>query len=407
MPLNADFSRSNRALARFNQFLQYDLLDQFRSDRDAALLQVSDKLQRERAVEQGQIDIGVAQYKSGLTEKEAYLKAALDISKQPHYDYLVSMAHMATDPNLPEQFKAQAKGAAEEYAKLILPLAEMAFKASRGEASWENYAAGIKGGGTKLMTDVMNESGQNYRANLGARTAEEANLTSRDRNAVDRERIAADREGRDTASSDEVTKRYINMIETSIRHLEAQGVTPSQEKVPAIFMENKALNPLDKANQDKALTGLVDLWQRVSEGGAAALTPGNKTFIQRVWNAGAWQGATEEAPAGGVLKRLKSSQGSTAGRRGPTGAEGPVEIPGGAPATGGGGINLETGSTPQEEQQAYAAIRRTLIEQKTQEFINAVYGQGTAPTPALLGEARKAAMEYVDSRLMPSISGQR
>jgi len=71
MPIQLDFSRSNQTLARFNQFLTYDLLDQKRSERDVALMGIQDRLMRERQVQAGQIDVGVAEYKSAFSNEEA------------------------------------------------------------------------------------------------------------------------------------------------------------------------------------------------------------------------------------------------------------------------------------------------------------------------------------------------
>ena len=141
MAIPLDFSSSKQTLARFNQFLSYDLLDQMRSDRDADLMRVQDKLMRERQVEAGRIDIGVAEYKSALTDKEAYTKAMLDYAKLPGADYRVSMARLATDPNLPPQYHEAAIQAAKDYAAEIIPLAQAAYNASRGTGTWEDYAA--------------------------------------------------------------------------------------------------------------------------------------------------------------------------------------------------------------------------------------------------------------------------
>jgi hypothetical protein len=388
MPLTGlDFSKSNRALSRFNEFLQYDLLDQMRSDRDVGILKVSDRLQRERQREAGEIDKDVAGFKSALSDKEAYLKAMLDIGQLPQYDYLVAMARLATDSNLPPQFHEQARGAAKEYAALIGPYSLALYNASRGQGDPDDAFAALKAGGIKGIEEWMKETGMNIRARQVAQTAA-------GEQAVQREKIAAEGEGRTAAATDKVTDRYIKWIDEAVQFLVGEGVQGEAltGDMP-IYLETKTRDPLTSEHRGQALTWLNQLKAKVIREGADSLTDGNISFITKVWNTPSVQGFVTER-----LKKVDGGAGGAAAAPAPT-ARGPRGATGGLPSP-------ETGATPAEDQAAFEAIRTTLINQKIEEFINAVYGKGTTATPEILAEAKKHATEYVDTNIMPSIRGK-
>lgn len=371
MPLKGmDFSRANQAFARFNQFLQYDLLDQQRTERDKGLMMIQDRLMRERQAEAGDIEKSVAEYKTGLSEREAYTKAIIDIDKMPKFSRLSALAHMSTNPNLPEEYHAETRKAVEEYAEVVKKLSMAYFMASRGQGSAEDAFNAADGGGLDGLTDWMQENATSWRHAEGLK--------------FDREKLTAEGEGSEKAGQDEVTKRYISMLEKSIQHLETQGVQGTAMSGDVrIFMENKTLNPLSAENQDMALTGLIDLWQRVIDQGAGALTEGNKAFIRRVWSAGDWgeRAANVRQPEGGA---------APAGR-------GPVAAP--APAPARGGVNLETGATPTETAGVDEAARQTAINHYVDLFIEQIYGG--RKDEATIREATMIATEFVDTKIYP------
>jgi hypothetical protein len=287
MPLRGlDFKRSNQAIARFNQFLQYDLLDQMRTDRDVAVLEVSDRLMRERQKEGGEIEKNVAEFKSSLTDKEAYTKAMLDIAKLPEADYLVSMARLATDKNLPPQFHEPARGAAKKYASIVLPLAQAYYNASRGIGTANDAFAALKGGGVQGLTDYMEQSGMNIRAQQVAQTAA-------GEQGVQREKIAAEGEGRTQAQMDKMSERFIAWIGDTVKFLEAEGVQ-GESMIDAIFAEAKVRDPLMSEYRGSALQFLNQLKANVIRSGADALTDGNIAFITKAWNTPAIQGFVSE-----------------------------------------------------------------------------------------------------------------
>ena len=382
MPIQVDFSRSNQTLARFNQFLIYDLLDKLRSDRDADLMRVQDKLMREREIERGEIDIGVAQYKSALTDKEAYTKAMLDFAKLPGADYLVTMARLATDPNLPDDKKTIAVGAAKEYAAMIIPLAQAAQAASEGTGTWENYAALLKGGGFKGMEEGYKESGAGRRANLAAEV-------DREKMGIEERKLTDVGAGRTQAAAEKMTDRYIKWVDDTVSYLVGEGVqSQAMTGDMPIYLESKSRDPLSSQDRGFALTHLQNIKTQILRQGYESLTDGQLSFISKVYNTPAVQGF--------VTEKLRTTP--AAGTRPPR--------PGGAlaPTAGGtqGGLSPVTGATNQEYDQALGSVRQTWINQKAAEFIKAVYGEDQT-TPEIQQEAIKYATEYVDTRIMPSL----
>lgn len=359
MPLRGiDFSRSNQAISRFNQFLQYDLLDQFRSDRDVAILSVSDRLQRERQAEEGERQKDIAEFKSNLTDKEAYTKAMLDIGKLPQYDYLVSMARLATDPNLPPQFHDQARGAAKEYAALIGPLAAAAYNASRGLTTWEDYQSLLYGGGFKGMEEGMKETGTNIRARITANTAA-------GEQAVGRERIAAEGAGRAQAQTDKATERYIKWIDDTTQFLVGEGVQ-GEAIVGAgmpIYLESKSRDPLSSEDRGKALTYLQQLRAKVMKEGPDSLTDGNVSFITKVWNTPGVQGYVSE--------RLKKVEGGVGGP--PVAGNGRGAAAPAAPARRGGVPNPDTGMSEGDEEASVMQQRTDQVQQYASQWLQTMY----------------------------------
>ena len=147
MPIRLDFSRSNQTLARFNQFLTYDLLDQKKSERDVALMGIQDRLMRERQVEAGQIDIGVAEYKSALSNEEAWTKAKLEFAKQPRFEYLNAWANMATDTTVPEKYHQTIRNAVKARAEILGPVADAFQQSSVGKMSSKDAYAVLDAAG--------------------------------------------------------------------------------------------------------------------------------------------------------------------------------------------------------------------------------------------------------------------
>ena len=284
MAIPLDFSSSKQTLARFNQFLSYDLLDQMRSDRDADLMRVQDKLMRERQVEAGRIDIGVAEYKSALTDKEAYTKAMLDYAKLPGADYRVSMARLATDPNLPPQYHEAAIQAAKDYAAEIIPLAQAAYNASRGTGTWEDYAAMLKGGGFRGMEEAYKESGTNIRASRQA-GIEEQKL------GIEREKLTDVGAGRTQAAAEKMTDRYIKWIDDTVSYLVGEGVQgQAMTGEMPIYLESKSRDPLSSQDRGFALTHLQNIKAQILRQGYETLTDGQLSFVSKVYNTPAVQG---------------------------------------------------------------------------------------------------------------------
>lgn len=375
MPLRGmDFSRSNQALSRFNQFLQYDLLDQFRSDRDVAILQVSDRLMRERQREGGEIEKGVAEFKSALTDKEAYTKAMLDYAKLPGADYEVAMARLATDPNLPPQYHDAAKSAAKSYAARILPLAKAAYNASRGITTWQDYTNLLEGGGYKGMEEGMKETGTNIRARMTAETA-------RGEQAVQRERIGAEATGKTQAQQDKVTDRYIKWIDETTQFLVGEGVQGEAitGEMP-IFLETKTRDPLSSEHRGYALTYLNQLKAKVMREGPDSLTDGNVAFITKVWNTPLVQGFVSE--------RLKTA--------GTTRVAGPAKA--GAATPGTPPISLETGNTAGETAEIQAQKKVNYINHYTELYIQSVFGG--VRTPENIAQAKADATEFVEKYII-------
>ena len=372
MAIQLDFTGSRAAIARFNQFLQYDLLDQMRSTRDAEMMQIQDKLMRERQVQAGEIEKDVAEYKSGLTERESYIKAMLDIAKLPEADYLVSMARMAMNPQLPPEFREQSKGAAAKYADMVMNLSLSYFKASHGIGNANDAYAALRGGGVKGLTDWMQENGINWRT-----TQQETGTTGRTK-MTEENKIAGERR-----------KGYVDLVQASKVWLSSQGVIgESLTGDVRIFMENKTLNPVDKKDQSYALSMLTEIEMQLLDQGPDSLTPGQKKFISNSWNA--W--GMNEA-------RLGMGAGAAPGA-----APGAAATPGAAPPAGRqGAINAETGMTPQEERTLYTAMRKNLYATKLAEAIRMTYGAGYSPTPQELREIKKAIKKYVDQRIGPSL----
>ena len=372
MPIQLDFSRSNQTLARFNQFLSYDLLDQMRSDRDAGLMQVQDKLMREREVERGQIDIGVARYKSALTDKEAYTKAMLDFAKLPGADYLVSMARLATDPNLPQNYHTIAAGAAKEYAAIILPAAQAAQAASEGKGTWEDYDALIKAGGFKGMEEGYKESGTNRRANLAAEV-------DREKMGVEREKLGAAERGVSVKATDEKAKQYVDWIDKTVAFISGEGVKGNALVDAVLFLTGgKTRDPYAPEVYGKVLSDLQGLKRKILNN--EPLTRGNEDYIIKVWNA----------------RSLDASQ-AAGGAAGATGR--PAETTQAPAAAGGGGVpNVETGLTGQDEAGITAQKRQALVNHYTELYIQQVYGG--ARSPENIAQATADANEFISKFIM-------
>jgi len=384
MPIPLDFSRSNQTLARFNQYLMYDLLDQKKSDRDVALMNIQDRLMRERQVEAGQIDIGVAEYKSALSNDEAWTKAKLEFAKQPRFTYLNSWANMAGDTTVPEKYHQTIRDAVKARAEILGPVADAFQQASVGKMSWKNAYATLDAAGIGGITDVMQEAGTGRRANLAAEV-------DREKLGVEREKLTDVGAGRTQAAQDKVTERYLKWIEDTTQFLVGEGV--QGEAITGdmpIYLEAKARDPLSSEDRGKALTYLQQLRAQVLRQGPDSLTDGNISFITKVWNTAGVQGFVSDK-----LKKVEGGmQGSVAASAG-KGAPAPVERRGGLPSP-------ETGATTAEYDQALGAVRQTWINQKAAEFIKAVYGE-TPSTPEIQQEAMRYATEYVDTRIMPSL----
>lgn len=376
MAIGLDFSQSNKAISRFNQFLQADLLDQLSSDRDTMRLQVQDKLMRERAVEQGQIDMGVAGYKSALTDKEAYTKAMLDIAKMPEYDYLVSMARFATDPNLPEDKRAIAMNAAKEYGAISRALALSYYKASRGQGNPMDAYKALRGGGMKGLTDWMQQNGMGVREGMQQSRAEKAEKAG----------IAAD-----------TTKAWQGQVKDTRDYLVSQGVQgQAVTGEMRIFMENKTLDPMNSEDRSYTLYHLNRIWQKITDEGPGSVTPGEKNFIAMAWNTYAANKAA--GTMGGGIVQKPTAPPAIAGAAGAAGALPPEPTVAGRPS-----IDATTGLSFQQEQAMYTQIRQGLIASKVQEGLNMTYGEGYSPTPAELKEMEKAVKKYIDNRLGPTM----
>jgi hypothetical protein len=378
MAIGLDFSQSNKAISRFNQFLQADLLDQLSSDRDTMRLQVQDKLMRERAVEQGQIDMGVAGYKSALTDKEAYTKAMLDIAKMPEYDYLVSMARFATDPSLPEDKRAIAMNAAKEYGAISRALALSYYNASRGQGNPMDAYEALRGGGMKGLTDWMQTNGMGVREGMQQSRAERTEKAG----------IEAD-----------TTKAWQGQIKESRDYLVSQGVQgQAVTGEMKIFVDSKTLDPMNSEDRGYTLYHLNRIWQKITDEGPGSMTPGEKDFIAMAWNTYAANKAAGTMGGGIVQKPVTPP--AIAGAAGASGAL-PPTAPGAAP--GRPSIDAKTGLSFEQEKAMYSEIRRGLINSKVQEGLNMTYGEGYSPTPAELREMEKAVKKYIDNRLGPTM----
>ncbi len=377
MAIGLDFSQSNKAIARFNQFLQADLLDQLSSDRDTMRLQVQDKLMRERAVEQGQIDMGVAGYKSALTDKEAYTKAMLDIAKMSEYDYLVSMARFATDPNIPDHLKPVTLNAAKEYGAMSRALALSYYNASRGKGNAIDAYEALRGGGMKGLTDWMQQNGMGVREGMQQSRAEKAEKAG----------VVAD-----------TTKAWQGQIRETRDFLVSQGVMGQAiTGEMRIFMENKTLNPMNAEDQGYTLYHLNRIWQKVTDEGPGSVTPGEKNFIAQAWNVFASNKAAGTMGEGIVQKPTTPPAMAGAGRA--AGAL-PPQAPGAAAAPP---VNPETGATPEQDLEMFRRLRGRLYRNKIPEIIRMKYGAGYSPTPAELRAVEKAAKKFVDTRLGPTL----
>jgi len=354
MPIRLDFSRSNQALARFNQFLQYDLLDKMRSDRDVDIMKIQDKLMRERDLLRGEIDIGVAQYKSDLTDKESYTKAMLDYAKMPGADYRVAMARLATDRNLPPQYHDAAIQAAKDYAAEIIPLAQAAYNASRGIGTWKDYAAMVKGGGFKGMEEAYKETGTNIRA---ARQAgiEEQKL------GIERERLTDVGAGRTQAAAEKMTDRYIKWVDDTVSYLVGEGVQgQAMTGEMPIYLESKSRDPLSSQDRGFALTHLQNIKTQILRQGYESLTDGQLSFISKVYNTPAVQGF--------VTEKLKSPP--VAGGRPPRPGGAPVPVAGGTQ----GGLSPYTGNTAAETAGIQDQKRQALVNHYVELYIQHIYG---------------------------------
>lgn len=374
MPLQGlDFSRSNQALARFNQFLSYDLLDQMRSDRDVEVMKIQDRLMREREVEKGNIDVGVARYKSALTDKEAYTKAWIDLSAKPGMEADHMLAMLATNPDLPSEYQEAAKAAAKRWADAILPVAQAHYNVSRGAGTKEDFAVLNKFGGYKGAEEGYKEQGTNLRAERTAGIEEQ-------KTAVEREKLGAAERGVSTKATDEKAKQYVDWIDKTVAFISGEGVKGNALMDTVMFLTGgKTRDPYAPDVYGKVLSDLQGLKRKILNG--EPLTRGNEDYIIKVWNARSLDAAKEPAP-------------------GPAGNAAPV-----APVAGGAGGGIpspETGTRPAEYDQALGAVRQTWINQKAAEFIKAVYGE-TPPTPEIQAEAMKYATEYVDTRIMPTL----
>lgn len=370
MAIPLDFSSSKQTLARFNQFLSYDLLDQMRSDRDADLMRVQDKLMRERQVEAGRIDIGVAEYKSALTDKEAYTKAMLDYAKLPGADYRVSMARLATDPNLPPQYHEAAIQAAKDYAAEIIPLAQAAYNASRGTGTWEDYAAMLKGGGFRGMEEAYKESGTNIRASRQA-GIEEQKL------GIEREKLTDVGAGRTQAAAEKMTDRYIKWIDDTVSYLVGEGVQgQAMTGEMPIYLESKSRDPLSSQDRGFALTHLQNIKAQILRQGYETLTDGQLSFVSKVYNTPAVQGF--------VTEKLKEPP--AAGKRPPRpGAAGaPAPVAGGTQ----GGLNPYTGNTAADEAGVRASRREGLFNHYVEFDIQNLFGGVRSAENKAKAEAR-------------------
>ncbi|MDO8348664.1 MAG: hypothetical protein Q7T30_00390, partial [Planctomycetota bacterium] len=268
MPIQLDFSRSNQALARFNQFLQYDLLDKMRTDRDVDVMKIQDRLMREREVEKGNIDIGVARYKSVLTDKEAYLAAYLDISKLPEFASDHAMAILATDENLPAQFHPAAREGAKRWAERILPLAQAHYRMSRGQATQEDFEALNKYAGFKGSEEGMKETGANIRASRTAGIEEQ-------KIGIEREKLTDVGAGRTQAAAEKMTDRYLKWVDDTVSYLVGEGVQGAamSGEMP-IYLESKSRDPLSSQDRGFALTHLQNIKTQILRQGYESLTDG-------------------------------------------------------------------------------------------------------------------------------------
>jgi len=384
MAIQLDFSRSNQTLARFNQFLAYDLLDQKKSERDVALMGIQDRLMRERQVQAGQIDIGVAEYKSALSNEESWTKAKLEAAKQPWFEYLNMWANMAIDETVPQKYHGTIRNAVKLRGEIIGRMADAFQQASQGKMSWENAYAIADSSGVKGLTEMTQEAGSGRRANLAAEV-------DREKMDIEERKLTDVGAGRTQAAAEKMTDRYIKWVDDTVSYLVGEGVqSQAMTGDMPIYLESKSRDPLSSQDRGFALTHLQNIKTQILRQGYESLTDGQLAFISKVYNTPAVQGFVSE--------KLKTTP--AAGTRPPR--------PGGAgdlpPAMGGtqGGLSPATGATNQEYDQALGSVRQTWINQKAEEFIKAVYGEA-APTPEIQQEAMRYATEYVDTKIMPSL----
>jgi hypothetical protein len=347
-------------------------------------MKVSDKLMREREIERGEIDIGVARYKSALTDKEAYTKAMLDYAKLPGADYLITMARLATDPNLPEDMKPIAAAAAKQYAEMIIPLARAAQAASNGTGTWEDYAALLKGGGFKGMEEGYKESGTNRRANLAAEV-------DREKLDVEEKRLTDTGAGRTQAAAEKMTDRYIKWVDDTVSYLVGEGVQgQAMTGEMPIYLESKSRDPLSSQDRGFTLTHLQNINGQILRKGYDSLTDGQLAFISKVYNTPSVQGF--------VTEKLKTNPPApatpAAGARPPRPGGSPAPVAGGTQ----GGLNPYTGNTAEETAGIAAQKRQALVNHYTELYIQQVYGG--ARSPENIAQATADANEFISKFIM-------
>jgi hypothetical protein len=402
MPLQGlDFSRSNQALARFNQFLAYDLLDQNKSDRDVALMGIQDRLMRERQVEAGQIDMGVAEYKSALSNEESWTKAKLEFAKQPRFEYLNMWANMAIDKTVPEKYHPTIRNAVKERAAILGEMADAFQQASQGKMSWENAYAIGNAAGVKGLTEMTQEAGSNRRANLAAEV-------DREKLDVEEKRLTDTGAGRTQAAAEKMTDRYIKWVDDTVSYLVGEGVQgQAMTGEMPIYLESKSRDPLSSQDRGFTLTHLQNIKGQILRKGYGSLTDGQLAFISKVYNTPSVQGF--------VTEKLKTNPPApatpAAGARPPRPGGSPAPIAGGTQ----GGLSPVTGATTAEYDQALAKVRETWIAQKEAEGIEATglaaekpaEGESLEAFNVRMAGVRKqhhlAAIKYVDEKIMPTL----
>jgi len=275
MPL--DFSESRKAIQRFNQFLQYDMLDKRASQRRMRQEEYANTLAMGRMERGAELEGGLEEKKSGLRMAEAQRKVLLDIARDPRFDQITAMIHLGRVGELPPGTEHLAEEAQSEMKPMLEKLTNALFAVQKGETTPDNYNSLLDGFGSQAAQWATERTSVNINARRQQKIEEERNRIAG---------LTAGAGGFDIA--DKYRREQVKYIDDAQGFVANEGAQPSTTALQRLMAQyqavtGKAPDPLPSKLRGQVLQYLQEIKQSLKPG--MVMTPLQERFVAEAYNA--------------------------------------------------------------------------------------------------------------------------